>query len=310
MEPMQGRQGNATTSFEILRLYVGSGGRWRWRLLCATIAVVISGCAGGRPALEPLIAEPESGPPPSRAEADSVSSRVREDATRLRSLRGAAELELRAGSGAPPRRLQVSLVARRPAEARLRGRFGILATLFDFRVSADSLELYLPRDGMSVAGPRGEWISSPFPGAERLVDLLLPGPLPESAGDPGLWRRTPTGWEVSLIAPDGAGRRLTFEADALRLVRQQLLEPNGSPRPDLDVIYSRHRKAGGIWYPERIRVAATRRPERCELRFSSSVLNGDLPGALFHLDVPEGARRVPPDAVEWRLSDATEGGDE
>lgn len=320
METCSDRQGNGRRSTvfprgrSILSPEAGAGLAARalglaFRVLLLCLVLLGSGCAGRRPGLEPGVLEPTAGPPLAAAVADSLASRVRQEAARFHSLRASAELFVRPTPDASPRKLLLALVARRPDQARIRARFGLLATVFDLNAAGDSLELYLPREGLFVSGPLSTWTHTPFPGAEWLVEIILPSPLPGTASDPGCWRRTPTGWEVALTDSTGACRRLTYDLKGLRLVRQQFLMPPGSIRSDVDVVYGRHRQSGGLWFPESIRVAGSRRPERCELRFSSSALNAELSPDLFRIGASSEARRVAPDEVEWRLAEAAEGGE-
>lgn len=278
------------------------------RIWAAFVALVgVAGCGGSRrggPA-DDLVGRVY--PPVTARQADSLAALVRRQGANLFSIRGSGDLYLRETPDSHPRKLGVQLAVRRTGEARLRGRYGVLATIFDLRVAADTLELYFPRDGVLVSGPLARWRRAPFPGAGQLVELLLPR-LPGSGSDSAAaWRAGDDGWTLTQYQITAPGETLecrqTYEPKRLRLVRQVFEGHGPGPAPPLVVDYDRHRWTGTGWFPELVGVRAVGQPESCELRFASSSLNGEIPGAVFQLLIPADARRVEPEELSRRLID-------
>lgn len=267
----------------------------------------LSGCGTGRPAPPETGVGGAPGRFASAQEADSLAALARRQGAALQSIRGSADLFLSESPRDHPRKLGAQIAVRRTGEARLRGRYGVLATLFDLRVAADTLALYFPRDGVLVAGPLARWRRAPFPGAGQLVELLLPRLPDVAAGAAGAWRATPEGWTLTLLQVAAPGETLecrqTYEPRRLRLVRQ-VFEPRGSGAP-LVVTYDKHRWTGAGWFAEVVAAHVVGQPESCELRFTTSSLNGEIPSAVFEMEVPADARRVEPEDLSRRLIDET-----
>lgn len=278
------------------------------RLFAVLLALMgATGCGGSRPGgpSEDLVGRVR--PPVTAGQADSLAALVRRQGANLYSIRGSGDLFLRETPDSRPRKLGVQLAVRRTGEARLRGRYGVLATIFDLRVAADTLELYFPRDGVLVSGPLARWRQAPFPGAGQLVELLLPR-LPEATSDSAAaWRAGDEGWTLTQWQITAPGETLecrqTYEPKRLRLVRQVFAGHGPGAGPPLVVNYDRHRWTGTGWFPEVVAVRAVGQPESCELRFASSSLNGEIPGAVFQLLIPADARRVEPEELSRRLID-------
>lgn len=267
-----------------------------------------AGCGGSRPGgpADDLIGRAR--PPVTARQADSLAALVRRQGANLYSIRGSGDLFLRETPDSHPRKLGVQLAVRRTGEARLRGRYGVLATIFDLRVAADTLELYFPRDGVLVSGPLTRWRQAPFPGAGQLVELLLPR-LPAATDSAADWRAGDDGWTLTRRQVSAPGETLecrqTYEPKRLRLVRQVFEGHGPGAAPPLVVNYDRHRWTGTGWFAEVVGVRAVGQPESCELRFASSSLNGEIPAAVFQLLIPADARRVEPEELSRRLIDET-----
>ena len=279
-------------------------------LACAGLwALGLVGCGGSRPALSPGDIAGRISVPVSSRQADSLSAIVRRQGAGLISIRGSGDLFLQESPRDHPRRLAVSLAVRRTGQARMSGRFGVLATVFNLRVAADTLEIYFPRDGVLVSGPLSRWKEAPFPGAGQLVELLLPRLPGVDADSTREWRRGDDGWTLTLRQATAPGESLecrqTFEPKRLRLVRQVFVPTGPEAAPPLIVTYDKHRWTGTGWFPQVVSVHVLDQPESCELRFASSSLNGEIPGEVFRMPIPADARRIGPEELSRRLIDET-----
>jgi hypothetical protein len=246
---------------------------------------------------------------------DSLLALLNRQAVSLGAVRGSGDLRVWTPTFPNGRSVDVSLIARRPESVRVRGRVGILASIFDFVADADSLRLYLPRESALVAVPNepgGRALS--IVASRELVEALLPAlPVPDSDGTEPVVTRTEEGYEVLRWSTDADGRRWTrrllYEPERLRLVSAEIRradDPTGPP--EAVVRYAAHRWTGHAWFPGRLSLELPREKQGLELRFDSFEPNPPIDPALFALTVPRGTRRVTPDELtDDFLLDATPG---
>lgn len=264
-------------------------------LAALLVLPLLAGCALlGPPRGEPDYANVGLSP-------DSLVALVNRQALTLGAVRGSGTLIVRTPDYPRGRKVDVSLIARRPESVRVRGRVGILASIFDFVADADSLRLYLPRESALVAvanEPGGRALS--IVASRELVEALLPAV--SGAGDKGgppVVTRTPEGYEVLRRSIDEAGRtwirRLLYEPERLRLVRADILE-NGdaASEPRATIRYAAHRWTGHAWFPGRISLELPAEGQGLDLKFDTFEPNPPIAPELFALTVPRGTRRVDP----------------
>jgi hypothetical protein len=242
---------------------------------------------------------------------DSLAAVVNGRAAALGSLKGSGDLVVESPGLGRPRTLAVSLVAKYPDQARVRGRVGALVSVFDFLADGDSLRLYLPRDrALLVESAAGSDL--PLLGSGELVQALLQPQVDVARvrrGDG--FRPYPEGYEVTVVDPDSSGgrltRRLLYEPRRLRLTRQVLdREAPGGLRRAV-ITYSGHRWTGALWFPGTARLELPGRGESLELRFLSFEVNAVIKPEAFVMPVPAHARRIRPEELsEDYLNNAPE----
>jgi hypothetical protein len=222
----------------------------------------------------------------------------------LGAVRGSGDLVVRTPEYPNGRKVDVSLIARRPESVRVRGRVGLLASVFDFVADADSLRLYLPRESALVAvsnEPGGRALS--IVASRELVEALLPAVVTDHPDDPPpIVTRTEDGYEVLRHSTDAAGRRWTrrllYEAERLRLVRAEIRRAE-APAGTIDALvrYDAHRWTGHAWFPGRITLELPEEEQGLDLSFDTFEPNPTIAPELFLLTVPRGTRRVDPDEL-------------
>lgn len=254
------------------------------------LAITLAGCA--------LFRGPAVGPDFGAAglSLDSLAAVVNRRSAALGSVKGSGDLVVESPGLGHARTLAVSLVARRPDQARVRGRVGALVSVFDFLADGDSLRLYLPRDrALLVESAAGGGL--PFFGSSELVQALLQPWLDVTqVRRGGAFRSYPEGYEVTVVDPDSAEGRLTrhllFEPRRLKLVRQVLDRQTPEAARRAVITYSGHRWTGTLWFPGTLRLELPDRRESLELRFLSYEVNAVIKPEAFQMQVPANARRL------------------
>ncbi|TPW14205.1 MAG: hypothetical protein FD129_1123, partial [bacterium] len=197
-----------------------------------------------------------------------------------------------------------SLVAQRPDRVRIRGRVGILASIFDFVADSDSLRLYLPREEALVTQanlPGGRVMS--MVASPELVAALLPGPVarPAAGSLPGV-ERVKGGWLVTSARGEGDSTQIVrrfYDEERLRLTSVTVLssrEPDAGPIVRID--YDHHGWTGQSWFPGSIRMELPAESRRLTLTFKTFEPNPMLVPEVFLLTVPSGTRRLDPEDLD------------
>ncbi len=234
---------------------------------------------------------------------DSLAAVVNRRALSLRTVRGSGDLRIRVPESGKFRKLDVSLVARRPDQLRMRGRVGALASVFDFLADRDTLMLYLPRERAVIVQDVSESRGLPLLASRELVLALLQEPLDVGAVRlRGSFRRIGDGYEVVHWSLDDHGsrttRRLVFDSEGLRLLHQSIEhETVAGEKRRADITYSRHVWTGAQWFPGEVRMEPGEGGEGLELRFLGFESNPSVDPALFSMPLPPGTRRIDPDEL-------------
>lgn len=235
---------------------------------------------------------------------DSLIAIVNRQAVATGSVKGSGSLRVATPEYPNGRQLDMSLVAQRPDRVRIRGRVGILASIFDFSADTDSLRLYLPREGVMAAQanrPGSEALS--LVASPELVAAILPPPITRSLS--GSWpdvEQVPGGWIVSL--PRGEGDlaqtvRRFYDGERLRLL-SVTVRPSDSPEaePIVRIIYDHHAWTGQSWFPGSIAMELPAESRRVTLSFETFEPNPVLSPTLFQMSVPPGTRRLDPEDLQ------------
>ena len=191
------------------------------------------------------------------------------------------------------------MVLARPGNARLQGRWGSLATLFDLAGDGSGWVLYLPQDRVVVRGD-----GAPSPGGlllppREIISVLLPeGIPPRDLEARGTADRQ--GDLVRVVLPPGKGgagsayhRVIHLAADGtprkLEIRRKTQLEA-----PILVATYEAFEGAGRDAFPVEVRVDLPEFEQWARFSFESVRVNTEAGPDLFHVSVPEGTREVLP----------------
>ncbi|MDZ4804417.1 MAG: hypothetical protein SGI90_06120 [Candidatus Eisenbacteria bacterium] len=236
---------------------------------------------------------------------DSLVAIVNRQALATGAVRGSGKLRVVTPEYPSGRQLDISLVAQRPDLVRIRGRVGILASIFDFAADTDSLRLYLPRDGVLVAQanlPGGEALS--LVASPELVEAILPRSIDRMV--PGAMssgvERVKGGWVVTSHRGEGESMRILrrfYDEERLRLQSVMVL-PSGEPdaEPIVRIIYDRHAWTGKSWFPGSIHLELPAVSRRLTLTFQTFEPNPVLDPDVFRMSVPPGTRRLDPEDID------------
>ncbi|HEX7880118.1 MAG TPA: hypothetical protein VF720_11955 [Candidatus Eisenbacteria bacterium] len=260
------------------------------------MALFVGGCAlGGGGSGFRL---PEGDPPP-----DSLVTWINSQALSTGSVKGSGKLRVVTPEYPGGRQLDMSLVARRPDLVRMRGRVGILASIFDFLADADSLHFYLPRDHVELAQanvPGADLMS--IVASRELVEAILPPPIVigGAAGDIML-EKGKDAWIVTRTRTlNGAPRlhRSVYDAERLKLVEMSI-RPAGAAvdSPEVMITYDRHAWTGQAWFPGRIRLELPGETRSVTLTFETFEPNPATSPDVFTWSVPAGTRRLSPEEM-------------
>ena len=236
---------------------------------------------------------------------DSLVAIVNRQALATGAVRGSGKLRVVTPEYPSGRQLDISLVAQRPDRVRIRGRVGILASIFDFAADTDSLRLYLPRDGVLVAQanlPGGEALS--LVASPELVEAILPRSIDRmvpGASSSGV-ERVKGGWVVTSQRGEGESMRILrrfYDEERLRLQSVMVLT-SGAPEaePLVRIIYDRHAWTGQSWFPGSIHLELPAELRRLTLTFQTFEPNPVLDPDVFRMSVPPGTRRLDPEDID------------
>lgn len=273
--------------------------RFFFTLLVASAALAgLTGCAlrGG--------GSPEFRLPTSELSSDSLIAIVNRQALATGAIKGSGKLRLSTPEFPGGRQLDMSLVARRPDQVRIRGRVGMLASIFDFSADSDSLHLFLPREGVLTSqANRPGTQSLSLVASKELVEAILPPPI--DRGAPGLSPdvvRVAEGWLVSCQRGEGESVQVMtrlYDKDRLRLL-SLTIRPFGVPEaePLVRILYDKHAWTGQTWFPGSITLELPEESRRVTLSFLTFEPNPMLDRNIFQMSVPTGTRRVDPEDLD------------
>ena len=275
-------------------------------LLLASRCMPVLLALGGMPA--PLAgAESEDGAPPvalsmQPAERNRLIEVYNRWAAGIQTLRAGGKARVGA-EGEKTRAFQFSLLVARPGNARVQGRLGSLATLFDLSGSPEEWTLYLPQERTVVRNRDGEGGAGLLLPPREILAVLLPAGIPPRDLDRGGTASLDSGLARLVVPPGKGGAGSAFH-------RVLWLDPReGTPRrlevrresqletPMLIAVYERFEGKGASALPGEITVEMPETSQWARFTFETTRVNGDVSPGAFHIQVPAGTRNIAPEEL-------------
>jgi hypothetical protein len=233
----------------------------------------------------------------STADRDRLVQAFNRWAAGLRTLKAGGKARVGA-DGETTRAFRFSLVLARPASARLQGRWGSLASLFDLSGDDGSWVLYLPQDQAMVrSGGDGESVGLLLPPREILSVLLPTGIPPRDLAERGAAVRE--GDRVRLVVPPGKGgagsafhRVLWLDPEDGKPYRVEVRGKTQLEEPILFAEYGAYEGSGPDAFPAEVAVHLREGGQWARFSFETIRLNGEVSPGLFTLNVPGGTREI------------------
>jgi len=249
------------------------------------------------PLLVALPVRPASSQDITNEEVSSVVEAYNRWAAGLRTVRAGGKARV-GGEGEKTRAFDVSLLLARPGQARIQGRLGVLATVFDLSGDPQGWTLYLPQDGLFVK-VKGDSARAGLllPPMEVLAVLLPLGIPPRDVLDHGT--ATVESEEVRLVVPPGQGgagsrkhRVLWLDPTDGKPYRLEIRDHNQLETPTLVATYGGYEGKGPKAFPTEVRVDVPVDSSWATFQFETVRINGDVDAAAFRLTVPAGTREI------------------
>lgn len=245
------------------------------------------------------VAEPDAGPP-ERTEVARLVEAHNRWAAGLRTLRAGGRARVGA-LGERPRAFDFSMVLARPSSARLQGRWGSLATLFDLCGRGDGWTLYLPRERAVVRAPEAGASAGLLLPPTEIYTLLLPAGVPPR----DLEERGAASWEgdsLRVVVPPGRGgagspfhRVIWMDRRDGKPLRLEIRRESQLEAALLVAEYERYEGKGAEAFPVHVTVRMPRDGQWARFVFETLRINTEIPSASFDLKVPEGTRELAPE---------------
>jgi hypothetical protein len=202
--------------------------------------------------------------------------------------------------GEKTRVFQFSMLVARPGNARVQGRWGGLATLFDLSGDAKGWTLYLPQQRTVVRSRPDDTSAGLLIPPRELLAVLLPSGIPPrdlerggaSSMDNGLAR---------LVVPPGTGgagstlhRVLWLDPKTGTPRRMEIRRESQLESPVLIAQYARFEEGGRFQIPEQIKVEIPETSQWAEFTLETTRVNGEVAPKAFSINVPSGTKEVTP----------------
>jgi hypothetical protein len=221
-------------------------------------------------------------------------------AAALRTVRAGGRAQVGA-EGERTRAFDFSMVLSRPAHARIQGRWGSLATLFDLSGGGNGWTLYLPRDRAVVRAPEGEASAGLLLPPTEVYTVLLPAGIPpRDLEDRGA--ASVEGDSLRLVIPPGRGgagspfhRVLWLDRTDGKPFRLEIRRESQLEAPILVADYEKYEGKGVDAFPVHVSVHLGASGQWARFVFNMVRINTDIPPSTFDLKVPEGTREIPPE---------------
>jgi len=202
--------------------------------------------------------------------------------------------------GEKTRVFNFSMLVARPGDARVQGRWGGLATLFDLSGDAKGWTLYLPQQRTVVRSRPDDSSAGLLIPPRELLAVLLPSGIPPrdlerggaSSMDNGLAR---------LVVPPGMGgagstlhRVLWLDPKTGTPRRMEIRRESQLEAPVLIAQYAHYEEGGRFQIPEQIKVEIPETSQWAEFMLETTRVNGDVAPKAFSINVPSGTKEVKP----------------
>jgi hypothetical protein len=232
------------------------------------------------------------------AEREAVVTAYNRWAAGLRTVKGSGKARVGA-LGEKTRVFDFSLVLERPSRARLQGRWGSLATLFDLSGEGAGWTLYLPRDRAVLRTTDARTSAGLLLPPVEILSVLLPAGIPPSdllrgaaSIEDGMAR---------LVVPPGRGgagsefhRVLLVDPEEGIPLRLEVRRGSQLEEPILVAVYENYEGDGAEAFPIWVKVELQEGGQWAQFRFRSVRINHAVKPSAFAVRVPPGTRNVDP----------------
>lgn len=221
----------------------------------------------------------------------------------LRTLRAGGKARVGA-EGVKTRAFNFSMVLARPAEARLQGRWGSLATLFDLTGNDAGWTLYLPQDRAVVRTHDKTASAGLLLPPVEIISVLLPVGIPprdlERHGAVSL-----DGGQVRLVVPPGRGgagsthhRVLWVDRETGVPSRLEIRESTQLEEPILIATYLEFEGKGNKAFPVEVHMDLSTDGQWAQFSFETIRINTEVKPSVFVASIPEGTRELDPEDLQ------------
>ncbi|HET9234291.1 MAG TPA: hypothetical protein VFP10_09150 [Candidatus Eisenbacteria bacterium] len=265
------------------------------------LAIVLTGVFGVLPA------RGEDKTPPSASSLDAETrTRVVESFNRwaaaIHSLSAGGKARVGA-EGEKTRVFQFSLLLSRPGNARVQGRWGGLATLFDLSGDGKGWTLYLPQDRVVVRSRPDAQSAGLLVPPRELLAVLLPTGIPPKDMDQEGAASLESGL-ARLVVPPGKGgagsalhRVLWLDSESGTPRRMEIRRSSQLEAPVLIAKYEHYEEGGRFSIPGEISVEFPETSQWARFDLETTRVNTAVESKSFSINIPTGTREVPADEL-------------
>ena len=252
-------------------------------------------------------AQGEDEAPPSAASLDAQTrTRVVDSYNRWAAAIHSLSAGGKARVGAPEEKTRVfqfSLLLSRPGNARVQGRWGGLATLFDLSGDTQGWTLYLPQDRVVVRSRPDAQSAGLLVPPRELLAVLLPTGIPPKDMDQEGAASLESGL-ARLVVPPGKGgagsalhRVLWLDSESGTPRRMEIRRASQLEAPVLIATYEHYEEGGRYSIPGEIRVEFPETSQWARFDLETTRVNATVEAKSFSINIPSGTREVPADEL-------------
>ena len=202
--------------------------------------------------------------------------------------------------GEKTRVFNFSMLVARPGNARVQGRWGGLATLFDLSGDAKGWTLYLPQQRMVVRSRPDDSSAGLLIPPRELLAVFLPSGIPPRDVDRDGAASMENGL-ARLVVPPGAGgagstlhRVLWLDPKTGTPRRMEIRRESQLETPVLIAEYAHYEEGGRFEIPGQIKVEIPETSQWAEFALETTRVNSDVAPKAFTINVPSGTKDVAP----------------
>ena len=202
--------------------------------------------------------------------------------------------------GEKTRVFNFSMLVARPGNARVQGRWGGLATLFDLSGDTKGWTLYLPQERTVVRSRPEDSSAGLLIPPRELLAVLLPSGIPPRDLDKDGASSLENGLARFVVPPGtgGAGstlhRVLWLDTKTGTPRRMEIRRESQLETPVLIAEYSHFEEGGRFEIPGQIKVQIPETSQWAEFTLETTRVNGDVAPKAFSINVPSGTKDVSP----------------